>query len=74
MKIILMSTGLGMGAERQVCDLADQFVSMGHEVMLISLTGETVNKPTLPSIRLVALGMRKARRWVFCLLIGKHGN
>ncbi len=60
MKIILMSTGLGMGgAERQVCDLADQFVSMGHEVMLISLTGETVNKPTLPSIRLVALGMRK---------------
>ncbi len=60
MKIILMSTGLGMGgAERQVCDLADQFASMGHEVMLISLTGETVNKPTQPSIKLVALGMCK---------------
>jgi len=60
MKILLMSTGLGLGgAERQVCDLADQFVSIGHEVMLISLTGETVNKPTNPSVKLVALGMRK---------------
>jgi len=60
MKIILMLTGLGMGgAERQVCDLADQFASIGHEVMLISLTGETVNKPTHPSVKVVALGMRK---------------
>lgn len=46
MKIALIITGLGMGgAERQVCDLADQFASKDQHILLISMTGETVNRP-----------------------------
>ncbi|MEG9489112.1 glycosyltransferase [Mannheimia indoligenes] len=36
-----MLTGLGMGgAERQVCDLADELVSLGHNVKLVSLNSK----------------------------------
>lgn len=59
-KIALVITGLGMGgAERQVCDLADQFAENGHQVLLISLTGETVNSPHSNKIDVVALNMAK---------------
>ncbi|MGL5947829.1 MAG: glycosyltransferase [Aeromonas sp.] len=60
MKILLIITGLGMGgAERQVCDLADQFAAKGHEVLLISMTGETVNRPLSAKIEVVELRMAK---------------
>lgn len=60
MKILLIITGLGMGgAERQVCDLADQFVALGHQVLLISMTGETVNRPQSTMVEVVALNMAK---------------
>lgn len=43
-RVTFIITGLGMGgAERQVCDLADQFSDKGHQVLLISMTGETIN-------------------------------
>ncbi|MBP0634011.1 MULTISPECIES: glycosyltransferase [unclassified Cupriavidus] len=39
MRILLLTTGLRLGgAERQVADLARQFVAFGHEVAVISLT------------------------------------
>lgn len=61
MKICLISTGLGMGgAERQVCDLADTFISQGHSVMLISLTGETIIRPNSKLVQLVELKMTKS--------------
>ncbi|MFQ2723900.1 glycosyltransferase [Aeromonas caviae] len=60
MKILLIITGLGMGgAERQVCDLADQFTAKGHKVLLISMTGETVNRPLSSKIDVVELNMAK---------------
>lgn len=60
MKILLFITGLGMGgAERQVCDLADQYASMGHQVLLISLAGELVNKPKSSEVKVVLLNMKK---------------
>lgn len=60
MKILFIITGLGMGgAERQVCELADQFSVMGHQILLISMTGETVNLPRSKSIEVVSLNMGK---------------
>ena len=60
MNITLIITGLGMGgAERQVCDLADQFAENGHKVLLISLTGKTVNQPQSESVEVVMLDMAK---------------
>lgn len=47
------------GAERQVCDLADQFSAKGHHVLLISLTGETVNRPQSKNIDVISLNMAK---------------
>ncbi|TDB60658.1 glycosyltransferase [Photorhabdus khanii] len=65
MKITLVITGLGMGgAERQVCNLADQFIQIGHQVLLISLTGTALNLPTNPAIKVKQLGMRKTP-WSF---------
>lgn len=59
-KITLIITGLGMGgAERQVCDLADQFSAKGHEVLLIAMTGEALNRPQSAKIEVVELGMVK---------------
>ncbi|ENK4570895.1 glycosyltransferase [Vibrio cholerae] len=60
MKIFLIITGLGMGgAERQVCDLADQFANKGHSVLLISMTGETVNRPQSNEVEVAELNMTK---------------
>lgn len=60
MNIILMITGLGMGgAERQVCDLADKFSEQGHQVMLVSLTGSSINRPQSMAVKLVELEMAK---------------
>lgn len=47
------------GAERQVCDLADQFSHLGHRVLLISMTGEIIISPRSKKARIVALNMTK---------------
>ncbi|MCD1234566.1 glycosyltransferase [Vibrio cholerae] len=60
MKIVFLTTGLGMGgAETQVCSLIDQLAARGHNILLLSLTGESVNKPKHPSVKLLELNMRK---------------
>lgn len=65
MKIALLITGLGMGgAERQVCDLADRFAALNHEVIIIYLTGEATILPTNPFIRVMGMGMTKTP-WSF---------
>ncbi|MGL5667358.1 MAG: glycosyltransferase [Shewanella sp.] len=57
---MLIITGLAMGgAERQVCDLADQFAKKGHTLLLISMTNEIVNLPLSPQIEVVSLNMVK---------------
>ncbi len=47
------------GAERQVCDLADRFVILGHQVLLISMTGEIVNRPLSTAVDVIALHIDK---------------
>lgn len=60
MKILLMITGLGVGgAERQVCALADQFCSIGHDVMLLCLHGTIAMSPAKKNIALINLEMKK---------------
>lgn len=61
MKLMLIITGtIGMGgAERQVCDLADQFANKGHSVLLVSMTGETINGLQSLKIDVVELNMAK---------------
>lgn len=60
LKIVLVITGLGMGgAERQVCDLADEFAEEGHQVLLISMTEDKVNLPKNTKINVLHLNMDK---------------
>lgn len=60
MRILFLITGLGMGgAERQVCDLADCFVSLGHDIQLVYLTGEALVKPASSKVQVIRIGMRK---------------
>jgi len=61
MNIALLITGLSRaGAERQVCDLADQYVGMGHRVLLISLSGETVQRPVSVQVRIECMDMQRS--------------
>jgi len=60
MNIVLLITGLSRaGAERQVCDLADQYVGLGHRVLLISLTAEIIQTPTSKHVQLECLNMQR---------------
>ncbi|AHY13992.1 MULTISPECIES: glycosyltransferase [Citrobacter] len=59
MKIIQMITGLGIGgAEKIVSDLSDKLAKNKHEVIIISLTGETLMK--MPSgVKVIEMNMSK---------------
>lgn len=60
MKIALIITCLGMGgAQRQVSDLADEFIKMGHQVLLISLNDDVLVKPKSNKVELATLKMLK---------------
>ena len=61
MKIVLLTTGLQLGgAETQVADLARGFLSRGHEVMLVSVTGAcSIALPMSPRLTLVELKASK---------------
>ncbi|VVE32034.1 N-acetyl-alpha-D-glucosaminyl L-malate synthase [Pandoraea pneumonica] len=61
MKIVLFVTGLQLGgAETQVADLARGFLAQGHEVVMISLTGEcAVRLPDSPRFSLIELRANK---------------
>ncbi|EJD6393830.1 glycosyltransferase [Proteus mirabilis] len=60
MKIAFIITSLGVGgAEIQVTNLADEYSSRGHEVLLISLTGNSIVKPIHPQVKVIDLMMKK---------------
>lgn len=60
MKITLIITCLGMGgAQRQVCDLADEFIKSGHQVQLIAISDEVLLKPKSHEVQVAALNMAK---------------
>lgn len=61
MKILYVITGLGMGgAENQVANIIDKMVLLGHQVELISITGETIVKPCSKSVAIHELKMNKS--------------
>ena len=54
MKILYVITGLGLGgAEKVVCDLADQMVLKGHEVKITYLTGDKLVIPRYPNVEII---------------------
>lgn len=61
MKILYLITGLGMGgAEKVVCDLADQMFILGHQVKIAYLTGEILVRPSKSNIDIVFLGLNSS--------------
>ncbi|MCO8114708.1 glycosyltransferase [Acinetobacter lwoffii] len=66
MKILYVITGLGQGgAERVVCDLADQMHQRGHSVKIAYLTGDVFTKPRCPEIELIKINLNSL--WLFPL-------
>lgn len=58
MKILYLVTGLGLGgAEKVVCDLADQMFILGHQVKIVYLTGEILVRPKSIDIDLISLDL-----------------
>lgn len=58
MKILYVITGLGQGgAERVVCDLADQMHQRGHSVKIAYLTGNILTKPCFQEIELIRINL-----------------
>lgn len=58
MKILYVITGLGLGgAEKVVCDLADQMSALGHQVKIAYLVGEVLVRPNNIHIEIVPLGL-----------------
>ena len=66
MKVLYVITGLGQGgAERVVCDLADQMHQRGHSVKIAYLTGDVFTKPRCPDIELIKINLNSL--WLFPL-------
>ena len=58
MNILYLITGLGLGgAEKVVCDLADQMSALGHQVKIAYLTGEILVRPKNINIDLISLDL-----------------
>ena len=58
MKILYVITGLGVGgAERIVCDLADQMEKLGHIVEIVCLTGKALTIPKNKNIKIHFLNL-----------------
>lgn len=54
MRILYVITGLGQGgAERVVCDLADEMCQRGHDVKIANLTGSGITQPLHQEIGLI---------------------
>ena len=58
MKILYVITGLGLGgAEKVVCDLADQMSNLGHQVKIAYLTGEILVRPKNVNVDIIPLDL-----------------
>lgn len=58
MKILYLITGLGLGgAEKVVCDLADQMSTLGHQVKIAYLTGKVVVHPKNINVDIIPLDL-----------------
>jgi glycosyltransferase involved in cell wall biosynthesis len=60
MKILFVITGLGVGgAERQVVDIADRLVGLGHDVKIAYLTGSALTRPNSGKVEVIGFQMKK---------------
>lgn len=60
MRVACIITGLGLGgAETQVCALVNEFRRRGHDVLLISLTGNTAILP-METINVYPFDLKKS--------------
>ena len=58
MRILYVITGLGQGgAERVVCDLADEMCQRGHDVKIAYLIGNELTQPRHQEIELIKVGL-----------------
>ena len=58
MRILYVITGLGLGgAEKVVCDLADQMSTLGHQVKIAYLTGKVVVHPKNINVDIIPLDL-----------------
>lgn len=58
MKILYVITGLGQGgAERVVCDLADEMVKRGHKVKIVYLVGKALTTPKSNNIEIIKISL-----------------
>lgn len=58
MRILYVITGLGLGgAEKVVCDLADQMSTLGHQVKIAYLTGKVVVRPKNINVDIIPLDL-----------------
>lgn len=58
MKILYLITGLGLGgAEKVVCDLADQMSTLGHQVKIAYLTGKVLVHPKNINVDIIPLDL-----------------
>lgn len=58
MKILYVITGLGNGgAERVVCDLANEMFKKGHDVKIVYLTGDALTTPDHKEIELIKVNL-----------------
>ena len=65
MKILYVITGLGLGgAEKIVCDLADQMVLKGHEVKIAYLTGDKLVIPKSPNVEVIYLALNGIKSFI----------
>ena len=61
MRILIAITCLGMGgAQRQVCELAEQFAKQGHQVLIVAMNGESIDWLRSSDVRVVSLNMKKS--------------
>jgi len=69
-KILLVTTGLGMGgAENIVIQLADRLAEIGHSVTIIYLTGSIVVTPKNKEVKIIDIGIKK--KWDIIFLFWK---
>ena len=65
MKILYVITGLGLGgAEKVVCDLADQMILKGHEVKIAYLTGDRLVIPKSPNVEIIYLALNGIKSFI----------
>ena len=58
MKILYVITGLGQGgAERVVCDLADEMYARGNDIKIAYLTGDILTRPIHKEIELIKINL-----------------